>query len=220
MRNLHAALGVVLLLLVVPAARAQDIAPSAPASDTRLLFGPTARALPKGQVYFGVYEFLMPFVQVGVTDRVSLGGGTPLFFGIDESHRPFWITPKAQVLHRGSTDVAVGALHIFVPGEGGGGIGYVVATHGGERGAFTAGAGLAYDVHGGSAPVVMVGGDREMRRGLRFITENYVWTNGDGLASAGVRFSGDRLSADVALGVPIGLGEVFVFPVINFVYKF
>ena len=37
---------------------------------------------------------------------------------------------------------------------------------------------------------------------------------------AGVRFFGDRLSADVALGVPVGLGETFAFPVINFVYNF
>ena len=220
MRKRSAAFAVLVSLLIAPSVDAQEGQPSAPASDTRLLFGPTARALPKGQVYFGVYEFLMPFVQVGLTDRISLGGGTPLFFGIDESHRPFWITPKAQVLHRGSTDVAVGALHMFVPGEGGGGIGYVVATHGGERGAFTAGAGVAYDDYGGGVPVVMIGGDREMRPGLRFVTENYVWKSGHGLASAGVRFSGERLSADVGLGIPLGLGDVFGFPVINFVYRF
>ena len=75
---------------------------------TRLFFGPTGRAMEKGQVYVGVYEFLMPFVQVGITDRLSIGGGTPLIFGIDDWNRPFWITPKLQVFHSASTNISVG----------------------------------------------------------------------------------------------------------------
>src|SRR5262245_40914442 len=71
---------------------------------TRLFFGPTGRSLKQGEAYLGVYEFLLPFVQVGITDRISFGGGTPLFFG-EGSGRPFWITPKVQVLHSGGTDV-------------------------------------------------------------------------------------------------------------------
>lgn len=219
MRKLSVVPAVVSLLLVAAPVLAQEATPDAP-GGTRLLFGPTARSLPKGQVYFGVYEFFMPFVQVGITDRVSFGGGTPLFFGIDESHRPFWITPKVQVVRGGSTDVAVGVLHAAFPGEGGGGIGYIVATHGTQRGSFTTGAGVAYDVDGGRAPVVMVGGEEQVRPGLRLITENYVWKGGKGIVMGGVRFFGDRLSADVALGVPVGMGEVYAFPVINFVYTF
>jgi len=42
---------------------------------TRLLFSPTGRSLRKGQGYIGVYEFLLPFVQVGVTERFSMGAG-------------------------------------------------------------------------------------------------------------------------------------------------
>ena len=49
---------------------------------TRLFFGPTGRTMEKGQVYVGVYEFLMPFVQVGITDRFSIGGGTPLILSL------------------------------------------------------------------------------------------------------------------------------------------
>jgi hypothetical protein len=52
------------------------------------------------------------------------------------------------------------------------------------------------------------------------VTESYLWKGGDGLASAGVRFCGEKLTADVGLAVPIGLGEVFAYPVINFVYRF
>ena len=220
MRKMAAAFVVLSSLLVVSPATAQEESPSTPSTGTRLLFGPTGRALPKGEAYFGVYEFLLPFVQVGVTDRVSLGGGTPLFIGIEESNRPFWFTPKVQVLHRGTTDVAAGAIHVFVPAGGAGGIGYIVTTHGGEEGSVTGGAGLAYGSDGGRAAVFMVGGERRVRRGLRLVSEAYLWKNKNGLASAGVRFCGGRLSADVGLGVPLGLGEVFAFPVINFVYNF
>lgn len=187
---------------------------------TRLFFAPTGRSLSRGQTYLGVYEFIMPFVQVGVTDRFSIGGGTPLFFGLDEGERPFWITPKLQVLHTASTDVAVGVLHAFNAGGDGGGVAYAVTTSGSARGSFTIGGGVAYGTDGGRAGLVMVGGERQVRRNLKVMSENYVWKNGNGVASAGVRFFGQRLSADLALGIPIGADEFIAFPIVNFVYVF
>jgi hypothetical protein len=187
---------------------------------TRLFFGPTGRSLEKGQAYFGVYEFVMPFVQVGVTDRLSIGGGTPLVFGLNEGDRPFWITPKLQVLNRARTQVAVGVFHVFNSHGEGGGVGYVVGTRGDTSASFTAGAGLAYGTEGSRSGVVMIGGERQVRRSLKVITENYVGKDGNGIASAGIRFFGDRLSADLAIAVPIGADSLFAFPMINFVYLF
>jgi len=188
---------------------------------TRLFFGPTGRSLAKGQAYFGVYEFVMPFVQVGVTDRLSIGGGTPLVFGLgNEGDRPFWITPKLQLLNRSRTQVAVGTFHVFNPHGEGGGVGYVVGTHGDTGGSVTVGAGLAYGTEGGRSGVLMIGGERQVRRSLKLITESYVWKGGDGMASAGIRFFGDRLSADLAIAIPIGSEDLFAFPMINFVYMF
>jgi hypothetical protein len=187
---------------------------------TRLFFGPTGRSLQKGQGYLGVYGLFVPFVQYGLTDRISLGGGTPLIFGIDEEDRPFWVTPKVQVLHAGSTDVAVGVMHAFTGGDGKGGVGYVVATRGSLRGSLTGGFGVGYAVNGGRARIVMFGGERQVRRNLAFVSENYVWKDGKGIASAGMRFFGERLSADLAFAVPLGADETFVFPVVNFVFVF
>ena len=189
-------------------------------NTTRLFFAPTGRSLPRGQTYLGVYEFLMPFVQVGVTDRFSIGGGTPLMFGFDEGERPFWVTPKVQILATSSTDVAVGVLHVFNAGGDGGGVAYAVGTSGSARGSVTIGGGLAYGNDGGRAGLVMVGGERQVRRNLKVMTENYVWKGGDGVLSAGVRFFGERLSADLAVGFPVGANEFFAFPIVNFVYQF
>jgi hypothetical protein len=108
-------------------------------------------------------------------------------------------------------------------GFGGGataGIAYGVATSGGPSGSVTAGAGVAYDDSGGRSMVVMVGGDRQTRRNIKFVTENYIWGSGNGVVSAGVRFFGERLSADFALAAPLGAEMIVVFPVVNFVYLF
>ena len=187
---------------------------------TRLFFAPTGRSLARGQTYLGVYEFLMPFVQIGVTDRVSIGGGTPLVFGFDNDDRPFWITPKVQILKTSSTDVAAGVFQVFNAAGDGGGVAYAVSTSGTARGSFTVGGGMAYGNNGGRSGVVMVGGERQVRRNLKLMSENYLWKDGNGVASAGVRFFGDRLSADLALGFPIGSDEFFAFPIVNFVYVF
>lgn len=188
---------------------------------TRLFFAPTARSLRRGQTYLGVFEILIPFVQVGVTDRLSVGGGTPLIFGVDDDwDRPVWVTPKLQVFDSGRTQVAVGVLHAFDAEHAGGGIAYGVVTRGSDVKSFTAGAGLAYAVDGGRAGVVMIGGEGRVSRNMKLITENYLWRGGEGIVSAGVRFFNERLSADLGLAAPIGVDALFLFPVINFVYVF
>jgi hypothetical protein len=66
----------------------------------------------------------------------------------------------------------------------------------------------------------MIGGERRASRHVAFVTENYIWKGGQGVVTGGVRFFGERLSADVGLAVPVGAGELFALPVVNFVYLF
>jgi len=187
-------------------------------NNTRLLFGPTGRAIPKGEVYLGVYESLVPFVQVGITDRFSIGGGTPLIFEAEGWDRLYWVTPKMQVYSDGSTHASVGLFHGF-SGEDNAGIAYGVVTHEAQGGAFTIGAGMGYTSEGGRGGVVMVGGEAPARRNIKLITENYIWKSAV-ISSGGCRFFGEHLSADLAVGVAFTDNEVFMFPVVNFVYRF
>lgn len=186
---------------------------------SRLFFAPTGRSLEKGQVSIGVFEFLAPFVQVGVTDRLSVGGGTPLIFGFGSDFRPFWFTPKYQIVDTGKFQAAVGVLQVFNLDGDHGGIAYGVTTFGNSDNAVTVGAGMAYadDDRGG---LLMVGGERRVRNNLKLITENYVWKDGNGIVSGGVRFLGERLSADLGLAFPIGIGELGAYPVVSFMYVF
>ncbi len=188
-------------------------------NPTRLFFGPTGRALERGDVYLGVYEIFIPFVQVGITDRFSIGAGTPLVFG-GGGDRPFWFTPKYTVVARPRTQVAVGAMHMMNIDGDNLGIVYSAWTQGSRDSALTLGVGYAYERYANNgAPVVMVGGEHRVHRHLKLVTENYVFEDG-GIASAGVRFMSGRLSADVGLAAPIGADEVFVFPMVNFVWNF
>lgn len=188
-------------------------------NPTRLFFGPTARPLAKGEVYLGVYEVVMPFVQVGVTDRLSVGGGTPLvFFG--DGDRPFWFTPKFTLVARERTQVAVGAMHMLNVDDESVGIAYGAVTRGSRDSAVTLGVGVAYErFEDASPPVVMLGAEHRVRRNLKLMTENYLFDQG-GLVSAGIRFLTGRLSADLALAAPVGVDDLVVFPMVNFVWTF
>lgn len=199
---------------------AAEVMPADP-NPTRLFFAPTGRSLKQGEATFGVYEVVMPFVQYGITDRISIGGGTPFFFGTGVG-QPVWVTPKVQVLKSRSTQGSVGVLHLMNMGDYNAGIAYGVVTQGSADAAVTIGGGYAYssaDESRAGAPVVMLGGEKRLSKRLKFVTENY-WFSGVGLASGGLRLMGDRLSADLGLVSPIGADGFFVFPMVNVAFKF
>jgi hypothetical protein len=184
--------------------------------ETRLMFAPTARSLRRGEGYFGMY-YILPFVQVGVTDRLSVGGGTPLVFG-DGGH-PFWVTPKLQILARDKVQAAVGIIHITGIEDLNAGIAYGVTTVGSQDSAATFGFGHAYSGDEGSA-ILMIGGEHRQSRRIKWITENWFWQGGgNGFVSGGVRFLGERLTADLSFVVPL-VDDTIALPVVSFSWSF
>ena len=188
--------------------------------NTRLLFAPTARSLKKGEGYFGVYEITLPFVQVGVTDRLSIGGGTPLFFGGGSEH-PFWFTPKFQVLATDKAQAAVGIIHV-TGFDHNAGIAYGVTTLGTPEQALTVGLGYAYsDGQRERAPIVMIGGEYRASRRIKLVSENWLWRGSTGFVSGGIRFLGERVSADLGFIVPlVDAEEAIAFPLVSFAWHF
>jgi hypothetical protein len=187
---------------------------------TRTMFTPTARSLKRGEVYFGVAELSVPFVQIGITDRISLGGGTtPFFIG---KGQPFWLTPKVQLFSGRKTQAAVGMVHLTSFGNGGFGVAYGAVTHGTASAAATVGVGYAY-VRGfgenGGVPVLLVSGERRIGHRLKLLTDNYVFQGG-GMVSAGIRIFGKHRAIDLGVATPVGGGIFYPFPIINLVRKF
>lgn len=190
---------------------------------TRLFFGPTARSLPAGGGYFSVFELFMPFVSTAVSDNLILSGGTPLIFLFDENEteRPVWFAPKLTLGGNDRAEFAIGALLITtLGGDGSAGVVYGVTTVGEPDGALTLGLGYGFaDGDWGGSPAALLGLERRMSRSTKLISENYVLPDGTILLSAGPRFIGDRLSADVGLLVPIVDGGIDgALPLVNFAW--
>jgi hypothetical protein len=188
-------------------------------NQTRLFFGPTARTLPEGDGYLSVFELFFPIVAVGVNDRVTLAGGTPLFFFSGSGGHPFWFAPKVGLVQDDRIEVAVGVLALFGTGSTESvGIVYGISSFGDPDGGVHLGAGWGYDRGDlASRPALMLGGETRIGPSTKLITENYLFPSDGGVISAGIRFFGERLSADLGLATPVGDGAgTFIFPLVNF----
>lgn len=212
---------------------------------TRLLFSPTARPLGRGHGYVAVYELVIPFVAVGITERVSLSGGTVLLPGA--FGRVFYVAPKVTLVNGPRLAVALGGvgLGVFVEDEDAtAGIGYGLVTYGGPERAITVGAGFAFaegEIADGA--LVVVGGETQVSNSVKLLTENYVVpvetnvttcplqtpctttteTDYEVALSAGIRFFGEQLAVDFALWTSpelIGEESFPFFPWLGFAYNF
>lgn len=190
---------------------------------TRLFFGPTGRAVGKGRGYLGVYEVIFPFVTYGVTEQFSISGGTPVIPGI--IGEVFYIAPKFTLVETDQMAVAAGVL-AGSTGDETAGVVYGVGTLGDSDQAASLGVGFGFS-NGNldGQPVVMAGGEMRVGPQIKLITENYFAPGESGVVvSGGVRFFGERLSADFGLFTVVGTRceprrECF-FPLVNFVYSF
>ena len=199
---------------------------------SRLLFGPTGRPLEKGDGYFSDYELLFPGVAFGVTDNVSLAGGISIIPGLGLDDQLFYVSPKVGFELGDRASVAVGAL---LAGQGAGDadgesayIGFAVGTFGSPRRSLTVGVGIG-DTTGefsDAVPMLMVGGTATVSRHVALVTESWLFLGDDFRLSeqpvgVGLRFFGDRLSADVGL-ILVGelLDEGFPLPWLSVTYHF
>ena len=204
--------------------RQGEVWPANP-NATRLLFSPTGRMLEKGEGYFNdTYLFLLS-VHGGLTSRFTLGGGLSVLPLDDFADNALFIMPKIGVVASPKFNLAVGALAGFVgaafddnAGDASFGVLYAVGTAGSPDASLSFGTGLAYA--GGNFadhPVAMLGADTRLSRRVSFVTENYLIPNDDvnAVLSYGLRFFGEKLSADLAFWyVP---GEEIPFPGIPYV---
>jgi hypothetical protein len=195
-------------------------------NETRLFFGPTGRSLGAGDGYVSVFQLFFPFVAYGVTDWLTLAGGTMVF--PTAMFEIFYVAPKVRIVSVPGFEAGAGVLALFAPeelDEGAVGIVYGVGTLGSADQALTFGAGWGFA--GGTManrPALLFGGEMRTSRATKLLSENYLIMTDDetfGLLSAGIRFFGERLSADAGLALALERGDAFCcLPVVNFVYNF
>lgn len=188
-------------------------------SDNRLFFGPTGRTVGENHGYMAVFEAVFPSVAIGVHDRFTLGAGTLMIGDFGEGH-PFWFIPKINLFDTGEAAVSVGAL-AFHASDIWSGILYGVGTFGSARGELTLGLGYGWvDDDFLDVPIVQVGAATRASDRVKLMTESYfIVENGEffGLFGGGVRFIGDRLTADLGIGIPSE--DFYVLPLVNFVWN-
>ena len=194
----------------------------------RLFFATTGRTQARGRGTFGVFELFLPFLSYGITDRVTISGGTPIAPEI--MGEVFYLSSKIGVVRGARTNVAVGVLAFFATAEpdDSAGVLYGAGTFGGPDRSVTVGAGWPFirsdaedDIT--DRPSLMAGWDVRLSRHARLISENHFFAgeNESGaLLSAGIRFFGERLSADVGVGVAVGEDAACCLPIVNFAYGF
>ena len=180
-------------------------------NTTRLFFAPTGRTLGRGEGYFADHQVVLGSVAVGLTDRVTIGGGS---FIVPNSG--FWfVTPKVGIVRGEKVNVSAGMLLGGV-GDETGGIGFVAGTYGGEDHNVTFAVGNAFaGTKLAQSQVYMLGGERRVSRRLSFVTENYVMPGlAKPLLSYGARVLGEKISVDLAF---INYAGKMVFPGIPYV---
>lgn len=215
---------------------------------SRLLFSPTGRPLARGEGYFSDHYVIFPGATYGLTDHLSLGGGVSVIPGLGLNEQLFYVSPR---FGRQFTDQVAASVGLLYAHEGDAGpeghlaVGFAVATLGRPERSVTIGAGAVrtvseeyynHQVNGETrgdfryqasyTPIVMVGGTARLSRRIALVSENWLIL-GDGFKlseqpfALGLRFLGDRLTADVGV---ILVGEVieegFPLPWLSVSYHF
>ena len=224
-----------------------DVRPS-DSNATRLLFAPTGRPLQKGAGYFSDHYVVFPGVAYGITDNLSIGAGISVIPGISAGEQLLYAMPKFG--KQFSDTVAVSAGGLFARGghdddDANISVGFAMATFGRPDRSLTIGAGVArtveddytYELVNGRwvsgrervathTPIVVLGGTARLSNRISFVTENWLILDGDidfaeQPFSVGLRFLGDRLSADVGvILVGAALDEGFPIPWLSMTYHF
>jgi hypothetical protein len=193
-------------------------------SRTRLFFAPTGRMQHAGEVYFSDAYVLFPSFQGGLSDRLSVGAGMSVVPGLGLDEQLYYLTPKVGLYASPRVNLAIGALVAgagSITDEGPFGLGYGVATVGGEDGSVTAGAGFGFHQSSTTQAIFMLGGSKRVSRNIALLTENYIYTEHEtsALISAGIRFMSDKLAVDLA-GFTVSDSGVPIIPYVAFIYRF
>ena len=186
------------------------------------LLCPHGRSLRAGEGYFGVYELFFPFVTYGVSDRFTLAGGTPIIPGVIGEFA--YVGPKVLLVSAPRMQISAG---VFAGIFDGGTAGIATASAPGATGQRRH-RGRRLGVHHwgrGRRRRQQAAGDAGRRvphrQAHQVHHENYFVFGEEGaLVSGGLRFFGDRLSADAGAGLVYADTERSAASPINFVYSF
>ncbi|MGH2575499.1 MAG: hypothetical protein ACRDFC_07350 [Ignavibacteria bacterium] len=202
-------------------------------NESRLFIVPTGKTLPAGQWYVSTLAVLpivfLPFVNVGVTDFISIGGGVSLI--PFSEYQFYYISPKVRLLNFKYFQFSTGFLHINTfskLSDNGFSLFYGVGTLGTK---FTSlNLGVGYNFFEGwlkRDAVFQIGGEIRAGENNKIISENWFHPSFEiGLISLGMRFFGENFAADILIvAIPSARGghpdiHFPAYPLVSFTYNF
>ena len=199
---------------------------------TRLLFAPTAIPLRKGEGYYQNIYIVGNMFNYGVVDNFSIGGGfdfITMFGRFDGEWNPVLnFNAKTGFKVSDNFHAGAGGLYMTQVNEFSAGILYGLGTVGSYNNNFTTGLGWGFvDGTFEQKPFIMLGGMARLSEKVWFISENWIApVNTDSkyylVVSYGVRFSGKRMSVDLAFINSKDIVEAIIIgiPYVDFVIKF
>lgn len=164
--------------------------------DTRYFFAPSAFGLEQGEGYYSHSFWVLWQAQYGITDNLSIGGGTSAF-GIPTSVNAKYTFNIDESLNAAAGWFYVGDLFGITGGDMEGLINmpYTVITKGTKETNFTLGMGLnmAEDLSDSQRPVISVGGAIRTSRRFALMFEGWVFNAFDNegatlLGGPGIRY--------------------------------
>ena len=143
-------------------------------NDTRYFFGPSAIPIKKGKGYYQNVEVLLNFVNYGITNNISIGGGFE-FISLTQGYPIIFFTPKVGFKISEKFHLGGGVLYGTMLGEQTRiGLPYVVSTFGSAENNITFGGGVFISGSDTYGPTIMMSGTSRVSNNLAFLTENYL----------------------------------------------
>jgi len=141
--------------------------------NTRYFFGPSGIAIKRNKGYYQNLMLTSNFINYGVTDNISVGGGFEFIstiFGY-----PLWyITPKISFELTENVNIAGGIFMAGLASEGTATLGYGVLTLGDSESNLSIGTGYGFLFDGLSKyPTIMASGIHRVSNGIALMSENY-----------------------------------------------
>lgn len=191
---------------------------------SRYFFGPSGIPLEKGRGYYQNVFLTTNFVNVGVTDNISVGGGVELLslmFRI-----PIWFfTPKVAFKVADKVHVGAGLLTLGISNFGTFNLAYGVGTYGGSESnvSFGLGYGFAFG-EVSSSPAVLICATHRFGKNFSVLSENYFLTGSDELGMFGIqgfRILSQKSSFDIGLmATPESIKAGFGIPFVGYARTF
>lgn len=219
-------------------------------NQTRLLFAPTARPIPKGDAYIANYYLFLNFVGYGVTDRFTMAGGFSMLPGARIANQAFYVAPKYTLLQQERQQVAIGlwagAAGLSESSQMVGGIPYLNYTRGSAQKSLTLAVGLPVyrqneyeydpitqrDAHkyvwkAGKNLITVLGGERQLGRKTKLVGEAWMFWGKDTPAppenlfvAPALRYYNQNFALDFGMLYIGPSSDIIAIPYLDVVYHF